>query len=211
MVDNCLFQHPLVAHKISMLRNRDISHKQFRELMAELAVLLAVKATGDLPLVEGLKLQSPMCEYQGVELADRIGLFPVLRAGLGMVDAVLDVIPSARVYHIGLYREKSTLLPVEYYNKLPQECRVDVGIILDPMIATAGTAISTVNILKDWGLKRIKFICALASRDGLMALLAEHPDVQVYVAAIDDNLNDHGYVLPGLGDAGDRLFKTVDS
>ena len=131
-----------------------------------------------------------------------------MRAGLGMVSAVQDLVPKSRVHHLGLYREKQTLLPVEYYNKLPALCDTDLGIILDPMVATAGTAISTVTILKEWGLKRIKFICILASREGLQTLIKEHPDVQIYAAVIDDELNDAGYVLPGLGDAGDRIFMT---
>lgn len=149
-----------------------------------------------------------MGAYQGIRVKDHLGVFPILRAGLGMVEAVMELLPTARIHHLGLYREKSTLLPVEYYNKLPPTCSVDLGFVLDPMVATAGTAIATVNILKDWGLKRIKFMCVLASRDGLEALKTAHPDISIYCCQIDDELSDEGYVIPGLGDAGDRYNST---
>ncbi|KAI3658414.1 hypothetical protein MP638_007516 [Amoeboaphelidium occidentale] len=176
--------------------------------MHEISLLLGTWATSDLDLRETKTLQSPMGPFKGLTINDRIGLFPILRAGLGMVDAFLTLLPTSRVHHLGLYREKTTLLPVEYYNKLPASCEVDMGIVLDPMVATAGTAIATVNILKDWGLKRIKFVCVLASREGLKAIQDAHPDISIYCAAVDDELNDEGYVIPGLGDAGDRQFNT---
>ncbi|KAI8928606.1 uracil phosphoribosyltransferase-domain-containing protein [Entophlyctis helioformis] len=204
-----VMHHPLVLHKMSLLRDHRVRSKQFRELVAELTSLVGTLATAEIDLVTSAKaLSSPIAPFEGVRLKDAIGVFPILRAGQGMVDSFLSLIPSARVHHLGLYRESSTLLPVEYYNKLPATCSLDLGFVLDPMIATSGTAVAAVNILKDWGLPRIKFVSILASRAGLEALAAAHPDIQIYVAAVDDELDDHGYVRPGLGDAGDRLFKT---
>ncbi|KAI3646413.1 hypothetical protein MP228_009341 [Amoeboaphelidium protococcarum] len=204
-----LVSHPLVAHKMSLLRDKRTKPRQFRDLVKEISQILAINATDDLDLMTTKQIMTPLdVQFDGVKVKDKIGIFPILRAGLGMVEAVTDLLPAARVHHLGLYREKSTLFPVEYYNKLPSECSVDLGIVLDPIIATSGTAISAVNILKDWGLKRIKLICLLASKEGLQALRDAHPDIIIYVAAIDEVLNDHGYVVPGMGDAGDRLFKT---
>ncbi|RKO88405.1 uracil phosphoribosyltransferase-domain-containing protein [Blyttiomyces helicus] len=197
-----ILNHPLVLHKLSLLRDKRIKSAQFRSLLNELSLLLAMRASQSL-------LESPIAPYQGVKLRDEIALFPIMRAGDGLVDGMLTMVPSARVHHLGLYREKSTLLPVEYYNKLPAECTVDVGFVLDPMVATSGTAVAAVNILKDWGLKRIKFCAVIASRAGIEALTAAHPDIDIYVCAIDDVLDERGYIIPGLGDAGDRLFKTA--
>eukprot|EP00842_Homolaphlyctis_polyrhiza_P006464 jgi/Hompol1/6819/HPOL_001134-RA len=204
-----LISHPLVSHKMSLLRDYRVRPKQFRELVNELTLLLGTMATADLELAATARpMQSPVGEYTGLQIKDSIGVFPILRAGQGMVDGFLSLIPSAHVHHLGLYREKATLLPVEYYNKLPAACQISIGFIVDPMIATAGTAIAAVNILKDWGLRRIKLVSILASMPGLNALTAAHPDIEVYVAAVDTELNEHGYIIPGLGDAGDRLFKT---
>ncbi|KAJ3092425.1 hypothetical protein HK102_007436 [Quaeritorhiza haematococci] len=196
--------HPLIAHKLSLLRDARTKSKQFRELLDEVGLILAVESSKGLDLIETQQLESPVATYQGVQLKDKIALFPILRAGLGLVDSYLRLIPTARVHHLGLYREKATFLPVEYYNKLPSECTVDMGIVLDPMIATAGTAIAAINILKDWGLKRIQFVGVVASREGLDSLRAAHPDIEIIVAVIDEFLTDNKYIVPGLGDAGDR-------
>lgn len=201
--------HPLVLHKLSLLRDRRVRSKQFRELVNELTLLLGIAATEHCDLEATKTLESPIGSFQGVQLKDQVGIFPILRAGQGMVDSFLQLLPKAHVHHLGLYREKSTLLPVEYYNKLPADCKVTLGFVVDPMVATAGTAVAAVNMLKDWGLKRIAFVCILGSRDGIEALAAQHRDIDIYVACVDELLDDHGYIVPGLGDAGDRLFKTL--
>ncbi|RGB31750.1 uracil phosphoribosyltransferase [Rhizophagus diaphanus] len=201
--------HPLVAHKISILRNKNTKSKQIRELMHEIGQLLAYEATADLPLKTAEPQQSPLSTYSSVELAPKIGLVPILRSGISFVNALQELIPTARILHLGIFREKISLQPVEYYNKLPSEPNVDQVIVLEPMIATGGTAIAAVSILKDWGIKsKIKFITAVASRQGLNNLHKKHPDVEVFVGVIDEILDDHGYIVPGLGDAGDRLFDT---
>ncbi|EGF82846.1 hypothetical protein BATDEDRAFT_9579 [Batrachochytrium dendrobatidis JAM81] len=199
-----VMHHPLVLHKISLLRDKRVRPKQFRELVHELTLLLGTLATSDSDLSTTKTLQSPVSPYMGVQLKDEMAIFPIMRAGQGMVNGFLELIPNARVHHLGLYREKSTLLPVEYYNKLPSVCKIDVGFLVDPMIATAGTAIAAVNILKDWGLKRIKLISIVASYPGLNALLKAHPDIEIYVASVDEEIDSNGYIIPGLGDAGDR-------
>ncbi|TPX47458.1 uracil phosphoribosyltransferase [Synchytrium endobioticum] len=203
-----VINHPLMASKMSLLRDRRIKPKQFRELVNEVSLILAIECTSSLDLMETKTLESPMGRFQGVKLADKIAIFPILRAGLGMVHGFLTMLPAARVHHLGLYREKTTLLPVEYYNKLPLSCNVDLGIVVDPMLATAGSAIAAVNMLKDWGLKRIKLCCICASSAGVSNFRESHPDVDLYVGVVDEELSDHGYILPGLGDAGDRLYKT---
>ncbi|TPX30868.1 uracil phosphoribosyltransferase [Synchytrium microbalum] len=200
--------HPLCAAKISLLRDRRVKPKQFREIVFEISLMLAYECTAGLDLMQTKMLESPVGPFQGVKLADKIAIFPILRAGLGMVEGFQTMMPAARVHHLGLYREKTTLLPVEYYNKLPSECNVDVGIVVDPMLATAGSAIAAVSIIKDWGLKRIKLCCICASSQGVNAFRDAHPDVDLFVATMDEELNDHGYIVPGLGDAGDRLYKT---
>ncbi|KAJ3416237.1 hypothetical protein HDV05_002527 [Chytridiales sp. JEL 0842] len=201
-------ENPLLAHKLTLLRDARVKPKQFRELVNEMGTLLGVQATADLDLIETKTLESPISTYQGQTLKDRIAIFPIMRAGLGLVEPLLTLIPTARVHHLGLYREKSTLLPVEYYNKLPANCTVDLGIVVDPMIATGGTAVAAINLLKDWGLKKIKFVGLVGSTEGVETLRAAHPDVQIYVGVIDETLNDRGYIVPGCGDAGDRLYKT---
>ncbi|CAI2171754.1 4017_t:CDS:2 [Funneliformis geosporum] len=201
--------HPLIAHKISILRNKNIKPKQVRELMHEIGQLLAYEATADLPLKAAEPQQSPLSTYSVVKLAPRIGLVPILRSGLSFVNAVQELLPSARVLHLGIFREKISLQPIEYYNKLPSEPNIDQVIVLEPMIATGGTATAAVSILKDWGIKStIKFITAVASRQGLDNLHQKHPDVEVFVGVIDEILDSNGYIVPGLGDAGDRLHDT---
>ena len=199
--------HPLVQHKLAKLRNKDTNPKKFRELIREIAMLLAYEATADLALEE-TQVETPMGTAAGLLLREKIGLVPILRAGLGMVDGVWEMMPSAEVWHIGLYRDEKTLRPVEYYNKLPVDPTVQVCLILDPMLATGGSAVATVNILKRWGAQRIKFMGIIAAPEGINALHRVHPDIPIYVGAIDSHLNDIGFIVPGLGDAGDRQFGT---
>ena len=171
--------------------------------------MLAIHATQDLPLVT-VNIKTPMCSAQGSQVSSRIGVFPILRAGLGLMEPFLDLLPQATVHHLGLYRESTTKLPVEYYTKLPRSCDLDIGYVVDPMVATAGTAIAAVAILKDWGLKQIVFVCILASQEGLEALKDAHPDITIVCGCVDtEPLSPEGYLIPGLGDAGDRLFNTA--
>jgi len=199
--------HPLVKHKLTLLRDMRTEPKKFREVIRELAMLIAYEATLDLALVEK-DVTSPMGFTRGAQLAEKIGLVPILRAGLGMVDGFWELMPSAEVWHIGLYRDEKTLRPVEYYNKLPVSPTAEVCLILDPMLATGGSAVATCEILKRWGARRIKFVGVIAAPEGIERLSTAHPDVPIHVAAIDDHLNDIGYIVPGLGDAGDRQFGT---
>jgi uracil phosphoribosyltransferase len=199
--------HPLVAHKLAKLRSADTNPKKFRELVREIAALLTYEATADL-VVKPIEVQTPLATMQGVELQYKIGLVPILRAGLGMVEGVWELMPSAEVWHIGIYRDEKTLKPVQYYNKLPIEPRVSVCLILDPMLATGGSAVTTVDILKKWGVSRIKFVGLIGAPEGIKALHDAHPDVPIYLAAVDDHLNERKYIVPGLGDAGDRQFGT---
>jgi uracil phosphoribosyltransferase len=200
--------HPLVRHKLTRLRDQSTDSTLFRQLVRELAVLLCYEATQDLALTSKT-VKTPMGTAPGFALAETIGLVPILRAGLGMVDGVWEMMPGAEVWHIGLYRDEHTLRPVQYYNKLPVEPRVQVCLILDPMLATGGSAIATVGLLREWGAKRIKFVGLIAAPEGIQALREAHPDVPVHVGAIDERLNDIGYIVPGLGDAGDRQFGTA--
>jgi uracil phosphoribosyltransferase len=199
--------HPLVAHKLSLLREKDTDSKNFRELIREISALLTYEATADLHTTSR-EIHTPLKTMQGVELQEEVGLIPILRAGLGMVEGVWGLIPGAEVWHIGLYRDEKTLKPVQYYNKLPVAPTVQVCLILDPMLATGGSAVATVDILKDWGATKIKFMGILAAPEGIKAMQDAHEDVPIYVAAIDENLNQYGYIVPGLGDAGDRQFGT---
>jgi uracil phosphoribosyltransferase len=199
--------HPLVQHKLGLLRATDTEPKKFRELVRELALLLAYEATADLELEE-TRIVTPMAEAPAQRLAVRVGLVPILRAGLGMIEGVWEVVPNAEVWHIGLYRDEKTLRPVEYYNKLPVSPTVDVCLVLDPMLATGGSAVATVDILKRWGARRVKFVGIIAAPEGAKRLAEAHPDVPIHVAAVDSHLNDVGYIVPGLGDAGDRQFGT---
>jgi len=200
--------HPLVAHKISKLRSVDTEPRKFRELVREISALLTYEATKDFKL-RPVTVETPLTEMTGQVLDDSIGLIPVLRAGLGMVEGVWELMPSAEVWHIGLYRDERTLKPVEYYNKLPLDPTVSVCMILDPMLATGGSASATVTLLKKWGAKRISYLGLLAAPEGVARLHADHPDVPIYLAALDDHLNENGYIVPGLGDAGDRQFGTA--
>ncbi len=199
--------HPLVAHKLSILRDQKTEPKKFRELIREIAALLTYEATADLKL-SPITVQTPLASQVGFELQEQIGLVPILRAGLGMVEGVWDLMPSAEVWHIGLYRDEKTLKPVEYYNKLPILPRVSVCLVLDPMLATGGSATATVDILKRWGVNKIKFIGIIAAPEGIAQMQQKHPEVPLHLAAIDERLNQNGYILPGLGDAGDRQFGT---
>jgi uracil phosphoribosyltransferase len=199
--------HPLVKHKLTRLRDKSTEPKKFRELVRELGALLTYEATADLNITP-VTIETPLTKTRGEELQDKIGLVPILRAGLGMVEGVWELMPSAEVWHIGLYRDERTLKPVAYYNRLPVAPTVAVCLILDPMLATGGSAVATVDILKDWGVARIKFVGLIAAPEGIQCLHDAHPDVPIHLAAIDDHLNENGYIIPGLGDAGDRQFGT---
>jgi uracil phosphoribosyltransferase len=199
--------HPLVAHKLTLLRKTVTEPKKFRELVRELGGLLTYEATQDLG-IQPVEIETPMSKMNGSELIDKIGLVPILRAGLGMVEGVWELMPSAEVWHIGLYRDEKTLKPVQYYNKLPVSPRVSVCLILDPMLATGGSAVATIDILKNWGVSRIKFVGLIGAPEGIEHVQKHHPDVPIYLAAVDDHLNNVGYIVPGLGDAGDRQFGT---
>ncbi len=200
-------QHPLVKHKLTLLRDKRTNSTQFRQLVRELAILLCYEATQDLALAPR-QVETPMGVAQGAVLQEAIGLVPILRAGLGMVDGVWEMMPSAEVWHIGLYRDEDTLRPVEYYNKLPVEPRVQVCLILDPMLATGGSAVATGSLLKRWGAKRIKFVGVIAAPEGIQAMREAHPDIPIHIGAVDERLNAIGFIMPGLGDAGDRQFGT---
>ena len=199
--------HPLVKHKLTRLRDTATDHRKFRELVRELALLLCYEATQDLPL-RATTVNTPMGEAQGWEAGEVIGLVPIMRAGLGLVDGIQELLPTVQVWHIGLYRDEATLRPVEYYNKLPDTPTVQVCLVLDPMLATGGSAIATVDILKRWGARRIKYLGVLAAPEGVQALSAAHPNVPIHIAELDERLNDIGFIVPGLGDAGDRMFGT---
>ena len=193
--------------KITLLRNVKTEPKKFRELIREISALLAYEATLDLAVTQ-TEVQTPLMMSKGTDLAERIGLVPVLRAGLGMVEGIWELMPGSEVWHIGLYRDERTLKPVSYYNRLPVEPTVSVCIVLDPMLATGGSAVATVDILKQWGVKKIKYLGILAAPEGIKRLHEAHPDVPIHIAAIDEGLNEHGYIMPGLGDAGDRQYGT---
>ena len=199
--------HPLVAHKLTRLRDQSTNPKKFRELVREIAALIAYEATADLQTVPR-KVETPLSPCIGVELQEKIGLVPILRAGLGMVEGFWELMPSAEVWHIGLYRDERTLKPVEYYNKLPIEPTVSVCLILDPMLATGGSAVATADVLKRWGVRKIKFVGLIAAPEGIATMQKAHPDIPIHLAAVDDHLNERGYIVPGLGDAGDRQFGT---
>ena len=200
-------QHPAVRHKLGILRDEQTEPKKFREVVRELSWLLGYEALADARM-RGLDVRTPMEVMAGEELADRIGLIPILRAGLGMVDAFLELMPTSQVWHLGLFRDERTLRPVEYYNKLPDSATVDLCLILDPMLATGGSAIAAIDVLKRWGAVRIKLVNLIAAPEGVAAVAAAHPEVEIYAAALDRQLNEKGYILPGLGDAGDRQFGT---
>jgi uracil phosphoribosyltransferase len=199
--------HPLVLHKLGVLRDKATDHRSFRELVRELALLLCYEATRDLELIPAT-VMTPMGEAKAFKAQESIGLVPILRAGLGLVEGVTELLPQVQVWHIGLYRDEKTLRPVEYYNRLPTEPTVSMCLVLDPMLATGGSAVATIDILKRWGVKRIKYLGLIAAPEGVERLTTAHPDVPIHVAAIDERLNEIGFIVPGLGDAGDRQFGT---
>lgn len=200
--------HPLVAHHVCTLRNPATQPSEFRRVVRQLTTLVAVEATAGLP-TRGLRAPTPLGEAAGRVLADRIAIVPILRAGLGMADGLLDLIPDAEVWHVGLYRDEATLQPKEYYNKLPKKLGASVAIVVDPMLATGGSAVRTCEILRAVGISRLMFLALIASPQGVETLAAAVPDVAIHVAALDEGLNQVGYIVPGLGDAGDRQFGTV--
>ena len=200
--------HPLVQHKLSLLRDKDTGCKAFLELVYELAMLMAYEVTRDLELKE-IEIETPICKTKVQTLAnEKIAVIPILRAGLGMADGIMSLIPNAKMGHIGLYRNPDTLMPTGYYCKLPQDVSERETIIVDPMLATGNSGIEAIKIVKDAGVSSIRFVCLIAAPEGIQAMQEAHPDVDIYVAHIDEKLNSHGYIVPGLGDAGDRLFGT---
>jgi len=199
--------HPLVQHKLTILRDKNTGPRKFRELVREISALLTYEATADLE-TETRNVETPMGKAKGSATKDNIGLVPILRAGLGMVDGVWDLLPDAQVWHIGLYRDEKTLQPVQYYNKLPTLPTVGACLVLDPMLATGGSATATVSLLKDWGVKNIRYVGIIGAPEGIELLSKTHPDVPIYLGAVDSHLNEIGYIVPGLGDAGDRQFGT---
>lgn len=203
-----VINHPLIIHKLSILRDVNTGKKEFREIVKELTQFMCFEATKNLPL-EDYEITTPITKMLAKKISGKnLSVVPILRAGLGMVDGVLDLVPTAKVGHIGLYRDPETLMPVEYYCKLPHQIEQRDIFVLDPMLATGGSAISAISFLKDKGCKKINFMCILAAPEGVEKLQKAHPDINIYVCAIDEKLNDHGYIIPGLGDAGDRLFGT---
>ena len=202
--------HPAILHKLAILRDERTEPKKFREVVRELSWLLGYEALADVK-VRPVTVRTPIEEMEGAQLADRIGLVPILRAGLGMVDAMLELMPTAEVWHLGLFRDERTLQPVEYYNKLPDSASVDLCLILDPMLATGGSATAAIDVLKRWGAVRIKLVNLIAAPEGVAAVSKAHPDVEIHCAALDRQLNEKGYIMPGLGDAGDRQFGTGKS
>ena len=203
-----VMDHPLIQHKISYIRREDVGTKEFREVISEIASLMCYEATRDLKL-QDVTIKTPICEMVGKELTGKkLAVVPILRAGLGMVDGMLSLIPAAKVGHIGLYRDPETLEPVEYYCKLPKDCAEREVFVVDPMLATGGSATAAITMLKNKGVKKIRFMCIVAAPQGIERMQKEHPDVDLYVGALDDHLNENGYIVPGLGDAGDRIFGT---
>jgi len=200
-------RHPLLLHHLTRLRDRSTAPPEFRALVRGLTQLLFYEATHDLRL-ETVIVDTPLAPCQGHRVSEHIGLMPILRAGLGMAEAVVEVLPTARVWHLGLYRDDKTMQPVTYYNKLPPDLSIDLSLILDPMLATGGSAVAAIDMLKTWGAKQIKFLGLIAAPDGVKALTRAHPDVPLHLAVIDSHLNENRFIVPGLGDAGDRQFGT---
>ncbi|MFN7733803.1 MAG: uracil phosphoribosyltransferase [Pirellula sp.] len=202
-----LLDHPLAAHHLSILRDVQTPSAMFRQQIRLLAMLLAVRATQGLTLEETV-VQTPLCEMTGARLKQRIAIVPILRAGIGLVEPVLELIPEAQVWHLGMYRDEATAQPVEYYSKLPKDNPVDVALVLDPMLATGGSIRAAVGAMKRWGVRDVRVLSVIAARDGIAIFHNEFPDVPIYVAAVDEELNAHKFIVPGLGDAGDRIFNT---
>ncbi|MBE6694391.1 MAG: uracil phosphoribosyltransferase [Ruminococcaceae bacterium] len=204
-----LVDHPLITHKLSIMRNKKTGSKDFRELLNEIAMLMGYEITRDLPL-EDVTIETPITKMKAKMLSGRkLALVPILRAGLGMVDGILNLVPVAKVGHIGLYRDPETHKPVEYYCKFPTDIEERMVILLDPMLATGGSAVDALTLIKRRGCKNIKFMCLVAAPEGVKAVMEAHPDVDIYTAALDERLNEHDYIVPGLGDAGDRIFGTL--
>ena len=200
--------HPLVSHKLSILRNEKTGTKEFREIVSELSTILCYEAMKDAKLEE-VEIKTPICKMQGKKLdEDKYAFIPILRAGTGMLDGLIRVMPNAKIGHIGMYRNEETLKPVKYYYKTPKDLEKREVIVLDPMLATGGSGIDAISMLKESGAKKLKFLCIIAAPEGLKKMQEIHPDVQIYCAAIDEKLNENGYIVPGLGDAGDRIFGT---
>ena len=203
-----VLDHPLIQHKVGVIRRKEVGSKDFRAIIGEIAMLMCYEATRDLKLVD-VDIETPICATTVKELSGKkLAVVPILRAGLGMVDGMLAMIPAAKVGHIGLYRDPETLKPVEYYCKLPADCDEREVFVVDPMLATGGSSTAAIQMLKDKGCRHISFMCIIAAPEGVKKMQEEHPDVDIYIAALDDHLNDHGYIVPGLGDAGDRIFGT---
>ena len=203
-----VLDHPLIQHKVGVIRRKEVGSRDFRAIISEIAMLMCYEAARDLKL-EDVEIETPICPAVVKELAGKkLAVVPILRAGLGMVDGILAMIPAAKVGHIGLYRDPETLKPVEYYCKLPADCGEREVFVTDPMLATGGSAVAAISMLKEKGVKNIRFMCIIAAPEGVKALTEAHPDVDIYIGALDDHLNDHGYIVPGLGDAGDRIFGT---
>ena len=203
-----VMDHPLIQHKINCIRREDLGSKDFRQIVGEIASLMCYEATRDLKL-QDVTIKTPICEMVGKELSGKkLAVVPILRAGLGMVDGMLDMIPAAKVGHIGLYRDPDTFEPIEYYCKLPADCDEREVFVVDPMLATGGSCVAAIQLLKDKGVNNIRFMCIIAAPEGVERMKTAHPDVDLYIGALDDHLNEHKYIVPGLGDAGDRIFGT---
>ncbi|WP_296461034.1 uracil phosphoribosyltransferase [uncultured Acetatifactor sp.] len=208
MANVIIMDHPLIQHKIGLIRKKDTGTKDFRQTISEIAMLICYEATRELKLAD-VEVETPICRTTVKELSGKkMAIVPILRAGLGMVDGMLNLIPAAKVGHIGLYRDPETLKPVEYYCKLPADCAEREVFVVDPMLATGGSSVAAIRMLKEKGCRNIHFMCIIAAPEGIQAMKEAHPDVDVYVGALDEKLNDHGYIVPGLGDAGDRIFGT---
>ena len=203
-----VMEHPLIQHKISYIRREDVGSRDFRAVVGEIAALMCYEATWDLKLKD-VQIKTPICEMTGKELSGKkMAVVPILRAGIGMVDGILNMIPAAKVGHIGLYRDPETFEPVEYYCKLPADCDEREVFVVDPMLSTGGSSVAAIRMLKEKGVKNIRFMCIIAAPEGVERMTKEHPDVDLYIGALDDHLNDQKYIVPGLGDAGDRIFGT---
>lgn len=208
MANVYIMDHPLIQHKIGLIRKKETGTKDFRQTISEIAMLICYEATRELKLAD-VEIETPICQTTVKELSGKkMAIVPILRAGLGMVDGMLNLIPAAKVGHIGLYRNPETLKPVEYYCKLPADCAEREVFVVDPMLATGGSSVAAIRMLKEKGCRNIHFMCIIAAPEGIRAMKEAHPDVDVYVGALDERLNDHGYIVPGLGDAGDRIFGT---
>ena len=203
-----VMDHPLIQHKVNYIRRKEFGSKEFREIVGEIAALMCYEATRDLKL-QDVEIETPICKMVGKELSGKkLAVVPILRAGLGMVDGMLSMIPAAKVGHIGLYRDPETYEPVEYYCKLPTDCDEREVFVVDPMLATGGSSVAAIQMLKEKGVKHIRFMCIIAAPEGVERMQKEHPDVDIYIGALDEKLNEHKYIIPGLGDAGDRIFGT---